>query len=104
MKLSELKPCARCGGPIAPSFYVIRVSQAIITPAANTTLGLAQIFHGSLALADAMTSQPSPVKVLGDEEPALMTQFFLCRECACMHKVNVIELAEMEEADGAAAI
>ncbi len=98
MKLSQLKPCASCGGKIAPVFYVVRVSLAIVTPAANTTLGLNQMFRGNLALAEVFTSEPHPVKVAGDEDPNLMTELLLCQDCY-MSEVNLAVLAEKGEGE-----
>lgn len=98
MKLSELRPCDKCGGKIAPVFYVVRVSLAIVTPAANTTLGLNQMFRGNLALAEVFTSEPHPVKVAGDEDPNLMTELFLCQNCY-VGEVNLAMLAEKVEGE-----
>jgi hypothetical protein len=51
LKLSELKPCAKCGGPLRkpPSiqWYVVRMCHAMLNPrATNEVLGLAQYFQG----------------------------------------------------------
>lgn len=97
MKLSELRPCDKCGGKIAPVFYVVRVSLAVVTPAANTTLGLNQMFHGNLALAEVFTSEPHPVKVAGDEDLNLMTELFICQNCY-VGEVNLAMLAEVRNA------
>ena len=98
MKLSELKPCAACHGKIAPIWYVVRISQAMLNPrAANQTLGLAQMFGGNLALAEVMSPQPDCVLVMGDAEPGLMTELSICQNCFLMGKVELPIL--MEEAN-----
>lgn len=81
-----------------PVFYVIRFSMAFVTPSANTTLGLAQMFHGNLGLAEVFTSEPHPVKVAGDEDPNLMTELLLCQDCY-VGEVNLAALAERGEGE-----
>ena len=79
MKLSDVRPCDVCGGKVSPLFYVLRVSQAIFNAqAANEVLGLTTMVGGSLDLAEAMAPQPEVIMVLGDEVPALMTEFVVC--------------------------
>ena len=98
MKLSQLRPCDKCGGKITPMFYVVRVSLAVVkADAANATLGLAQMFRGNLGLAEAFSPQPDAIMVVGDEEPELRTELFLCQNC-CMGEVNLSELVELRNA------
>lgn len=94
MKLSDLRPCDNCGGKIAPAFYVVRISQAFIMPAARQTLGLMEMFHGNLGLAEVFTPDPDAVKVVGDEEKSLMTELLLCQNCRLMGKVDLVVLGE----------
>lgn len=84
MKLSELRPCDHCGGPLPPIWYIVRASQAMLDKTAtNATLGLAQMFGGSLTLAEAMGSRPEEaVLVMGDKIPGLWIEIFLCQNCA----------------------
>lgn len=94
MKLSALRPCDACGGVIAPHFYVVRTSVALIKPyEANQTLNLAQLFNGSLALAEALGPTNS-VKVGGEEYPELWTELFLCTSCYLSGEHNLAVLAE----------
>ena len=82
MKLSELRPCDCCGEKIAPQFYVVRSSLAIFSPnAARATLGLNTMFGGALALAEAMSPDPEVVKLAGDHDKRLWSEFFLCSKC-----------------------
>lgn len=82
MKLSQLRPCDKCGGSINPTFYVVRSSQAmILANHANTVMGLSQMFRGNLALAEAMAPQPEVVVVLGDEDKNLQNEIILCQRC-----------------------
>lgn len=82
MKLSELRPCDCCGGKIAPHFYVVRLSQAMVmAKEANAVLGLAQMFGGALGLAEVVAPDADAVKIFGDERKELMHEFFLCQEC-----------------------
>lgn len=88
MKLSEAKPCAICGGPLlgqphVGSWYVVRVSQAMVMPRqANQVVGLAQIFQGSIGLAEVMAPDADgAILIMGDKEPALMTELHICFDC-----------------------
>lgn len=76
MKLSEMKPCAKCGGKIAPIIYRVTVERHFVNvQAVNTTLGLTQMFNGNLALAEVMTSQPDATQLV-DTNTALF-----CQDC-----------------------
>jgi len=86
MKLSELRQCDGCGGPLvqAPNirFDVIRWSPAVVIPtAANQVLGVTQILQGALKLAETMAPEPDVVKLLGDEG-AGWTELLLCFTCS----------------------
>lgn len=100
MKLSELKPCGVCRGKIVPIWYVVRASQAMLKPsAANSTLGLLQHFGGmhnpgALAVAEAMSPDPDCVMIFGDADPHLMTEIFICQQCALMKDINLAMLME----------
>lgn len=78
MKLSELKPCAVCGGKIAPLFYRITSEQILIDAgAANRTLGLFTMFGGrAMNLVETMGMDDSVVTVLQSNS------MLLCPDCA----------------------
>ena len=93
MKLSELKPCALCGGPLVArqglaTWYVLRVSQAMVSPrAASQVMGLSQIFGGSLGLAEVLAPDADgAVMIFGDKDPRLMQELHICFDC--FHGVN----------------
>jgi len=95
VKLSELKPCAQCGGKITPIWYVVRISQAMIKPqSGNQVLGLMQILGGSLALAETMAPEADCVLVMGDQEPSLLTELHICQDCILMGHQNLALLME----------
>jgi hypothetical protein len=87
VKLSDLKPCACCNRPLCKpplsSWYVIRISQAMVNPrAANEVLGLTQVLQGALAIAEAFAPDAgNAVTILGDKEPALMREIHICLDC-----------------------
>lgn len=100
MKLTDLRPCDACNGPLqgkpggvrSATWYVVRVTQAMLNPkAAGRTLGLAQFFGngdmaapGALTLAEAMGDcGDDAAMILGDKEPELMTELFICFDCYC---------------------
>ena len=100
MKLSQLRPCASCKGKLAPVWYVIRVSQAMLKPCAtNQVLGLAQMFGGSLSLAETMAPESDCVLVMGDQEPSLMTEIHVCQECFLMGKIELPVMMENARVD-----
>jgi len=97
MKLSELRPCDVCGGKLAPNFYVLRMSIALIssTPT-NQVLGLAQYFRGNLGLAEVFAPESDQAVVVAMDEKehkGLMQEFFVCAACY----LNLICLAELVE-------
>lgn len=111
MKLSELRPCDKCNGPLAPSWYVIKLSQCMLDRnATNQTLGLTQMFGGNLAIAELMGSQADrAVVVLGDEIDGLWTELLVCQSCVLGLKGDgeaAIDLGELmqNEMDRQAAI
>ena len=99
MKLSQIRPCDNCGGPIAPIFQVIRTSVALFNPqAANQMLGMTQMFGGTrtgLAIAEVMGPNPEVVKIAMDEKEfaGLKTEIFLCQKCF-IADVNIAMLSE----------
>ena len=86
MKISELKPCSVCGGPIAPLFYRVTVEQIMFdSTATNQVLGLNMMFGGNaLRLAEAMAPNDDVTYPLQTNTVAL------CQECA-----TTIPLAEI---------
>lgn len=55
MKISELKPCDLCGGPIVPIHYKVTIETlGIDANKVNQTMGFAQMMGGSLPLAEIM--------------------------------------------------
>jgi hypothetical protein len=88
MKLSQLKPCAICGGPLrtAPSiqWYVIRVGRAFLNAGAvNRTLGLAQMLGGAMGVAEAMSPDAARAVVILEDEPGSggWTDLHVCMDC-----------------------
>lgn len=85
MKLSELRPCDKCGGRIEPSFYVVEFSLALIGGrACREVFGMATILGGLHALRVAEALAPHPehaVIVVGDEDPSLKVQLLICSTC-----------------------
>jgi|GEM_PF-4489249 len=95
MKLSQLRPCDNCRGPLMHGyFYVVRVSQAFVLPRqANQVLGLTQYLGGNLPLAEIFAPDDDVVKILGDENKELMHEIFLCQDCA-LQPVDLLGLVE----------
>lgn len=102
MKLSELRVCDGCGGPLLRppeiQVHVVRVTSGIVVPTAcNQVLGLARIYHGALKLAEAMAPDPEVVKLIGDQEGATWDELLLCFACFCSKK-SLAELVEARQA------
>lgn len=101
MKLTDLRPCDQCGGPVGQHFYVLDVSQAMVSPrAANEVLGTAMILGGiqnpgALAIAEVMAPRADEaVMVFGEKDLALNTRLLVCQDCV----FGSIELAMLLEA------
>lgn len=101
MKLSEIRPCDSCGGKIAPVFYVIRMSPAVVNSSAvNQILGLNQYFGGNaLDLAEAMSPEPEVVKIAMDEKEhkQLTVELRICQDCY-IKPISLAQLAEKRAA------
>jgi hypothetical protein len=95
MKISELRNCDYCSGATVPLFYVIRISAAMLTQGANSTLGLNQHFGGNLKLAELFSpTGGEDVLIFGDEDPALLTTLFICQGCMMAHFTLLLMLIE----------
>ncbi len=95
MKLSEVRPCDKCGGKIAPVFYVIRFSQALFTPAAQRTLGMIQYMGGNLALGEMFAAEADDaVLVMGDKQKELMVELIICQPCFLGGSLDLASLWE----------
>lgn len=84
IKLSELRPCDHCGGPITPIFHVVTAKMAVFNRQnVNSVLGVSQMFsHKSLALAEVLApGTDRAVEVM--EEPEAIDCLFLCNKCFC---------------------
>lgn len=85
MKVSELRPCDHCGGPIAPAFYVVRFSQALIrAQAVNEFMGMHQFFGGRAGPALVENFAPASsdaALVFMDKDKQFQTELFLCQDC-----------------------
>ncbi len=85
LKLSELRPCAACGGPLIKrpciQWYVVRQTTAMLVPMdTNRVLGLTQFFQGHLGLAETFETS-KPVHIMGDHDAALLTELHVCLDC-----------------------
>lgn len=97
MKISELKPCAICRGPLPPIWYVVRMSMALLDKnATNAVLGLNQIWSGNaLGLAEVMVPGADEAVIIGmDRDKELMTEIHVCSDCYLMRQVSLAELSE----------
>lgn len=109
MKLSELRVCDSCRGPLlAPgggiTFRVVRVSMAVVSPrAAREVMGLSMMFGGALGLAEAMAPEADAVKILADHGTP-WTELFLCQDCYCTRDANLASLVEMRDRAKAPAV
>jgi hypothetical protein len=97
MKVSELRPCDNCAKAIAPAFYVVRFSQALINAqAVNEFMGMHQFFGGRASAALVENFAPASADaalVLGDKDKDLETELFICQDCFC----GEIDLAMLME-------
>lgn len=99
IKVSELRPCANCKGPIAPAFYVVRFSQALINAeAVNEFMGMHRFFSGRAGPALIENFAPASndaALVFGDKDPNLQTEIFICQGCFT-DNINLAMLMERQ--------
>jgi hypothetical protein len=97
-RISDLRPCDNCGGPITPFFYVVRMSLAFIREeAVNQFIGMHRFFGGRASPALVENFAPAAatgVKVAGDEEPTLMTELVICQRCYLDQPIDLALLTE----------
>lgn len=96
MKLSELRPCALCGGKVYPIFYRVRVEQVMVDVGkVNQVLGLNHVLGGkALGVAEAMSPVDEVTFEVGSKEA------ILCQECAFGRDV-LATIWDSEEVNGA---
>lgn len=111
MRLSDLRPCDGCAGPIflppGRTFWVVRSSCATVTDSAvelieaadrNPGLSLDRLeaAHGGVAR--------GLVAVLGDERPELLDELLLCSACYQGRSIaDLARLRRLRAAGGSAA-
>jgi len=94
MKLSDLRPCDNCNGKLAPIFYILKMSVAVINPTkTNQTLGLAQQFQGNLVLAEVM-GVGGEIAIGSETNPELEEIILLCNDCRNIKEISLGLLAE----------
>lgn len=95
MKLSELRPCDNCGGPVGTTFNILRHSiVAVNAEKANRVLGMAQFFQGHLGLAEVMGPEDNPVIIAGEFNPVLWTDLFICQDCYYQKHLSIPSMME----------
>lgn len=109
MKLSDLKPCACCGGKIVPIFHVVTIKLAALDQkAARGVLGLTEVLGGlgnpgAFAIAECMSPDTDvAVKVLGEGDEACdrehnktaVKHIFVCNDCYLTKPMSLAELDE----------
>lgn len=88
MKLSELRPCAKCGGKIAPIFYRVTIEGYVIDPSsANQVLALNQMFGGNaLHIAETMAPNADGAAMLLQSKSGLIcADCFISRPGSALH-------------------
>ena len=94
MKLSDLRVCDGCGGPLfSPAsrwFQVVRTSGALLTSAAHEIVEAAARHHLPLERLEG-TVHGEAVMVLGDGQPQCLDELLLC--VTCFHERPIAEIA-----------
>jgi hypothetical protein len=98
MRLSDLHGCDNCGGQIAPIFYVVRMSPAVINmQEARRGIAQTEAFGFPLALIEGMGMSGEIGTIAMDEREDsgkhIMTEIWLCQGCH-MKLINLAELSE----------
>jgi len=106
MKISDLRPCANCGGKITgpegrcPQFYVLKFSTALLNPREiqRQMAGAEYVGHFGIAQALGMVDSQPVATIIGDEEGGRWLTIYLCQECYIMKPINLLELIEKAQA------
>lgn len=110
--ITDLKPCAKCGGPIVPICHRIRIDMGVMDQQnMQQFAGMYNYFGGKSASLAAIFAPGSNelVKFTTDVDPAAGTTLFLCNNCYCSGDLDIAVLVEQDndkakrraEADGA---
>lgn len=107
MKLSQLKPCASCRGPLLvkgiANWYVLRQTIALLRPnAAREVMGLTTMFGGALELAEAMAPAAEDAVAIMSDLPGAgkPSEIHICFNCYCDKFGNLPGLFENAGDDG----
>lgn len=99
-KLTELRPCDNCGGPVRSMFHVIRTSMATVNvQAVNEFFGMHQFFGGkaSVALVENFAPAAADAITVAMDKPEfqeLMTELVICHGCFCDKPLDLPMLIE----------
>lgn len=101
MKLSELRPCDFCGGPVGLCFRFIEVRVAVVRPdAARQVMGLS-VAHGfPIGLAEEFAPEADRAVAHSEE---LTDKLFCCTECYCK-PLDIARVIEKRNAHHAAEV
>ena len=78
IKLSELRPCDFCGGPVGSTFHVIEVKHAFLGQGAREVVGMMHMGF-PLGLAETMSARGDEAVIVA-EAPELVTRLFVCTQ------------------------
>jgi len=101
-KLSDLRPCDACQGPVGMQFYVLRMSLAFVRRrAVEEFLGMSMFFGGKAPVSLVENFAPAAadaIVVAGDTEPSLLTELLICNSCFLDRPIDLAHLMERRNA------
>lgn len=101
-KLTDLRPCDACGGPVGLQFYTVRLSLTLVkADAVNQFMGMHQFFGGRASIPLIENFAPAAaeaVVVAGDRDPSLMTECVICQGCYLDAPIDLALLTEKRRA------
>ena len=79
---TRIRNCEKCGGTIGPTFYIVKVAQALVDyNAVQRHTGLTMMMGGSGALADVFSPDRTMEKIVHGEDANKWPEMVLCQEC-----------------------
>lgn len=99
---SRIRMSDKCQGKIGPTFYIVKISTAVVDYAAvNRFSGLAQYFGGNSSLADVFSPDESLEKVLNGNDANQWPETVICLDCFANDPVliNALERSDNGRAD-----
>lgn len=95
---TRIKPCEKCGGPIGPIFYIVKVAGAVVNyDAVNRLGGITQYLQGHEKLAAMFVPDETLEEIIQGNDANKWPERVLCHLCTYKMPFLIDMLFEDEE-------